>query len=75
MNRLVENLSFRFDLTENTYINEENITLTNVTLIKTSVTSQENLKWKINGPDMKGTWWSIPPNWEQSNNLHDISNN
>lgn len=44
MNRLVENLSFRFNLTENTYINEENITLTNVTLIKTSVTSQENLK-------------------------------
>lgn len=42
---MLGNLSFRWDMTENTDINEENIKLINATLMKTlSVTSQENLK-------------------------------
>lgn len=44
INKLEEDLNFTLDLTKDTDINEENIKLINVTLMKTSVTSQENLR-------------------------------
>ena len=65
----LEDLNFTLDLTENADINEENIKLLNVILMK-SVISQENLRC----PKYERNLIKSFLRWKQCNNLHDISN-